>query len=76
MKVGEVWKYKNWLTHMVDEAIREFNPHVNITAASIRVVIINIRGDVVWFREFNTEESEYNIKRESFIQIFEKVYEE
>ena len=77
MKIGEIWKYKNWVCSLIDDNLKEYNPPSNTFAMGmVRIEITNLQNDVVWFREFTTEDSEYSIKREAFIQIFEKVYED
>lgn len=77
MKIGEIWKYKNWVCILIDENLKDYNPPSNkFSMSAIRIEITNLHGEVVWFREFSAEDSEYSIRRENFIQIFEKVYEE
>jgi hypothetical protein len=80
MKINEIWKYKHWVVNLIDGQMDIYvsvGNSVDLSPAElVRVLITNIEHDVVWFREINTEDSEHNIKREAFIQIFEKVYEE
>jgi len=77
MKTGEIWKYRQWVAKLIDENMKDYlgGPDLASTA-QIRIKITKIDNDVVWFREFREQDSEHNIKRETFVQIFEKVYGE
>lgn len=75
MKIGETWKYRHWVANLIDGNLGGYMNTTDLAPISlVRVLITNIDHDIVWFREFNTEDSEHNIKRETFVQIFEKVY--
>ena len=74
MKIGEVWKYKNWVCSLMDENSEDTTEGFSLGV--VRIEITNLRNGIVWFREFSAEDSEYSIKREAFVQIFEKVYED
>ena len=77
MKIGEIWKYKEWVAKLIDQNLCDYIEGADTASTSlIRVKITKIDHDVVWFREFRSQDTEHNIKREAFVQIFEKVYGE
>lgn len=76
MKIGEIWKYKQWVVRLIDNNLYDYNDNADFSPTSqVRVRITKINRDIVWFMEYKSQESEHNIKREAFVQIFEKVYE-
>lgn len=75
MKTGEIWKYKNWVCNLVDKTTNEYNESAGgISLDAVRVEIIALREEIVWFKEIRLEDSEFMVNRETFVQIFEKIY--
>ena len=77
MKIGEIWKYRHWVCKMIDDNLGDYLENADYSpTAAVRIKITKIDHDIVWFMEFREQESEHNIQREAFVQIFEKVYDE
>ena len=74
MRVGEIWKYKSWLVNLINNNIHPFMSKKMLPAETIRIVVKKIKNDNIQFSEINSTKK-YSIKRESFIQIFEKDYD-
>jgi len=76
MKIGEVWKYKSWLIKLLDDNIHLYTDDYSPATDTVRIRIVDIDGENIWFTEINSENHKHAINRTTFIQIFEKVYQD
>jgi hypothetical protein len=74
MKIGEVWRYKSWLIKLLDDNIHLYTEGYTPATDSVRIKIVEIDGEEVWFTDVNSGKNKHSIHRETFIQIFEKEY--
>lgn len=74
MKIGEIWRYKSWLIKLLNDNVRLYAETYAPSTDAVRIRIVDIDGEDIWFIEVNTDKNQHAIKRATFVQIFEKDY--